>query len=930
MSKDKNIFNKAKPIRKEPCPICRRHGRDKSGDNLVVYENGGKYCFVCEKTISLSDEYREKLRIKEEEEKEIVFPVTDFKKEDWDKLKANLVTDPKGFRGLKKSTCDVFRVYHDFDQQTGEVTTQYYPISKQNAFSGIKVRKNPKAFRAEGTNDSSCDLFGQAVFAKSTSKMILVAAGELDALSAFQMLESNRKPDFPSIPVVSGTIGEVGSINQYKTNYEFLDRFEKIIFIPDQDEAGERALEKVAKSLPRDKLYIVDLPAKDPNKMLEDGRVKEFISAFWKHRHYSPAGISGSDVIYDQILEKALVAKIPFPPFLNKLNEVTGGGMVKGSIINISAGCYPASTEFFNGTQWKSIADYKEGESVLQYNKDTCEAFLAKPKEYIVLPVDQFYEIKNKRISFTTSAAHKHLIESENGVISTITTMSLVANHNEKARGNKSKLLNTFSYSGSGVDISDEYLRLKVAVFADSHFKKDSESSQAIVRLKKDRKILRLHSLLKEAGINYSVKSDDNGYTIFKFKMDNRDKHFPTSWYNLSKAQLSVVVDEVVHWDGSLVDRTGTDRKPTWSFTTLCKDDADFIQFALTSLGKSASLDFDPREKYKNESKTAYNVRMVGSTGYGISKDTSKESTTTIEPVEQGNLMYCFTTETGYFPVRQNGKIFVSGNSGSGKTTLVNEIVLDMIQNRTAKVGVVSLEADAGDYGENLLGAYIQKKLQLIQSPEEKFEFIASDPVKKAAAELFKLEDGKPSFHIIDERGDYENLQPKIEELIITCDAEVIVVDVLSDVFDGATLDFQAKWMAWEKAICKRYGVIFINVIHSRKASGGQKSASTGAVLTEEDMIGSGSQYKSASLNIILSRDKTAEDENIRNMIQVHLTKNRQTGWTGCACYLMYNMQTHKLADASDVFEAKKEEVLKNGLDNKQPRQQQDTPLNRF
>lgn len=605
MSKDKNIFNKAKPIRKEPCPICRRHGRDRSGDNLVVYENGGKYCFVCEKTISLSDEYREKLREKEEEEKEIVFPVTDFKKEDWSALKANLVTDPKGFRGLKKSTCDVYRVYHDYHQETGEVATQYYPISKQNEFSGIKIRKNPKAFRAEGTNDSACDLFGQAVFAKSTSKMILVASGELDALSAFQMLETNRKPDFPCIPVVSGTIGEVGSINQYKTNYEFLDRFEKIIFIPDQDEAGEKAIEKVAKSLPRDKLYIVDLPAKDANKMLEDGRIKEFISAFWKHRHYSPAGISGSDVIYDQILEKALVAKIPFPPFLNKLNDVTGGGMVKGSIINISAG------------------------------------------------------------------------------------------------------------------------------------------------------------------------------------------------------------------------------------------------------------------------------------------------------------------------------------SGSGKTTLVNEIVLDMIQNRTAKVGVVSLEADAGDYGENLLGAFIQKKLQLIQSPEEKFEYIASEPVKKAADELFKLEDGKPSFHIIDERGDYDKLQDKIEELIITCDAEVIVVDVLSDVFDGATLEFQAKWMSWEKAICKRYGVIFINIIHARKASGGQKSASTGAVLTEEDMIGSGTQYKSASLNVILSRDKTAEDENIRNMIQVHITKNRQTGWTGCACYLLYNMERHKLEDASNVFEAKKEEILKNGLDNK-PFNQKDIPLNKF
>lgn len=599
---------KSKVLRKEPCPICRRHKRDNSGDNLIVYENGGKYCFVCEKTISLSDEYREKLNLLKEEEKEIVFPVTNFNKENWDALKPRLNLDPKGFRGLKKAVCDVYKVYHEYDTTTGQVSKQYYPISKQNTFSGIKYRKNPKAFGAEGTNDASCDLFGQAVFAKSTSKMILVTAGELDALSAFQMLETSRKPDYPSIPVVSGTIGEVGSINQYKTNYEFLDKFEKIIFIPDQDEAGEKAIERVAQSLPRDKLYIVDLPAKDVNKMLEDGRVKEFINSFWKHRHYSPAGIHGSDVIYDKILEKALIPKTPFPEFLNKLNEVTGGGMVKGSIINISAG------------------------------------------------------------------------------------------------------------------------------------------------------------------------------------------------------------------------------------------------------------------------------------------------------------------------------------SGSGKTTLVNEIVLDMIQKKQSRVGVVSLEADVGDYGENLLGAYIEKKLQLIQSPEEKFNFIASEEVKKSAQELFYDELGRPSFHIIDERGDYESLQPQIEKLIITCDSDIIVVDVLSDIFEGSTLEFQSKWMAWEKSMCKRYGTIFINVIHSRKSSGGQKSASTGAVLTEEDMIGSGSQYKSASLNIILSRDKTAEDENIRNMIQVHLTKNRQTGWTGCVTYLMYNMETHKLADAHHVFQAKKEEILNNGLDPsaKPYKKQEDPPLNRF
>ena len=47
---------------------------------------------------------------------------------------ARVNTDPRGFRGLKKSTCDVYRVYHDYSSETGEVTTQYYPISKEYGF----------------------------------------------------------------------------------------------------------------------------------------------------------------------------------------------------------------------------------------------------------------------------------------------------------------------------------------------------------------------------------------------------------------------------------------------------------------------------------------------------------------------------------------------------------------------------------------------------------------------------------------------------------------------------------------------------------------------------------------------------------------------------------------------------------------------------
>ena len=594
---------KAKVIRKEQCPVCALKGLDKSKNNLAVYEDGGKFCFgACNRAISLSESYKAKLElIKEFECKELVFPVTNFTKEHWDVLKEKLTTDPKGYRGLKKSTCETYRVFHEIDAVTNKVKKQYYPISKDNKFSGIKIRQEPKAFYAEGTNDSQCDLFGQALFTQSTSKWIIYVEGELDALSAFQMLEAQRKSDFASIPVVSGTVGAGGSVNQLKNNYTFLDRFEKIILIPDQDEAGQAAIERIAQSLPKDKLYIADLPAKDANEMLMAGREKEFVTAvLWKHRHYSPAGIHGSDVIFDAILQKALTPKIPFPKFLDKLNYVTGGGIATGAIINILAA------------------------------------------------------------------------------------------------------------------------------------------------------------------------------------------------------------------------------------------------------------------------------------------------------------------------------------SGVGKTSLVNQCVLHWIK-EGLNPGIVSLEADLGDYGENILGVHMKEKLQLIVDPNDKFNHISS--MQEEADKLFKNPEGKPTFYVIDDRGDYDQLQARIEQLIISCDSKIVIIDVLSDVFEGMSLEFQSSWMAWEKKVCKRYGTILVNVVHARKAASGQKVGSRGAVLSEEDISGSSSQFKSGALNISLSRDKEAEDDVVRNLVAVHLSKNRFTGITqNGIMHLSYDLKTHTLSDASELFEqikAKQEESEPN-------KKKYDKPLNSF
>ena len=592
-------------IGSEPCPLCRAKGEDSSGDNLKVYSNGGKYCFSCNKAVEKSDDYKKKYR---KVYSELDFPVTEYNLEDWLRDKNTYTTDPRGFRGLKKKTCDTYQVYHEFTEVEGQtyVLHQYYPVSKDGNFSGVKVRiaYPEKDFRAKGNCKAECELFGQAVFRSSTSKFIVIASGELDALSAYQMLNDDsfrRKGDdgeynFPVIPVVSGTAGEASSLKQYKNNYEFLNKFDTIYIIPDKDDKGEEALHKVAQALPKDKLKVIDLPAKDANRLLEEGRTKAFINAFWKAKYYSPAGIIGSDQLYEKMIEKAQTQKIEFPPeFMQSLNDVTGGGMTLGSIVNIT------------------------------------------------------------------------------------------------------------------------------------------------------------------------------------------------------------------------------------------------------------------------------------------------------------------------------------GGSGSGKSTLANEIVKYHIMKKDYGVGVISLESDAGDYAENLISAYIKEKLHWIKDPTEKVAYLRSDAVKQAARELFYKEDGTPSFHMIDERGDYAGLQSKIEELIISCDVQIILIDVLSDVFDGESMEFQSKWMAWEKATVKRYPVTFINVVHTRKPGGGQKSASTGGVMTEEDISGSSTQYKSASLNLIISRNKVAEDETLRNVMTINLFKNRQTGWTGEVGSLFYDNKRHTFTDLKDWFDEDPNRAMQLGLDPNDP-----------
>lgn len=560
---------------KNPCNRCG------SKDNFHWYgEDRGGYCWGCDFTIPSLERRMQNADFSEED----TWDVAEFNEEDHEKLKKNTSFNPKNFRGLREDVCKYFGVRHEYSPETGELLRQYYPNTKEGKFSGYKVRGIPKTFSVLGEVDNECELVGQFRFTNSNSKMCLLVAGEVDLLSAYQMLrdysESKGSGGYEPIPVVSPSTGENGCVSQIKAQYAWFDRFDKIIVCFDNDAVGKKAAEKVTKCLPKGKAYIMSLSLKDSNEYLMANRQKEWISAFFSAKLWTPSGVVGSNDVLQQIQERVMIPKISMPPFLNTLNRMTAGGIGLKQIVNIVAG---------------------------------------------------------------------------------------------------------------------------------------------------------------------------------------------------------------------------------------------------TSIGK---------------------------------------------------------------------------------TTLVNAMVKHWIFNSPYKVGIVTLEADVPEYCSLLLSEHIGRKLSLIEDKTILDCLLKSPEVEEKANELFTKEDGSPRFFLLDDRGDFDSLQDKIEELVISCGVQMIVLDPLSDVLASLPPDQQEAHMKWQKSMIKAHDMTFINVVHIRKAGSGQKDAGRGADLDESMMFGSSSIAKSAHMNILLSRDKYAEDEMIRNTTKVVVAKNRTNGITGNACEIYYDNQTHRLWDKEEYLKA--------------------------
>lgn len=219
---------------------------------------------------------------------------------------------------------------------------------------------------------------------------------------------------------------------------------------------------------------------------------------------------------------------------------------------------------------------------------------------------------------------------------------------------NLSKKRFSIPYTGRRItNCSLEHIELRILIMtqADGHYTRDGDLK---FHFSKTRKIERCKRLLRGAEIIFTIHERKNSSVItIKSRIlplwlrTFRDKTFKM-W--LLDESADVIFDELEYWDAY---RCGPN---SIQYSTINKDNADVIQALANLSGRSATI---VKKVRTNENwNDAYIVNIWLNPG-GKNEIKNKPKI-----IDYKGKVYCAETKTGFFLVRRNGKVWITGNSG--------------------------------------------------------------------------------------------------------------------------------------------------------------------------------------------------------------------------------------------------------------------------
>ena len=296
-----------------PCPLCS------SSDAVSVNADNSAYCFSCQEYIK---EYDMELQPTTNSNNE--YEVKDYMNES---NYAEIID-----RNISEQTCKKFGVTVKMDNM-GTIINHYYPYhDTQGAKIATKTRYTKlKEFSIQG-NTKNSGLFGQHLFSKN--KYVIITEGELDALSAYQMMVKGTY----HTPVVSIKNGISSAVKDIKTSLEWLENnFDNVIVNFDNDEHGLDGAMKVAELFSPGKCKIMHLPEgfKDASDCLTKNKIQIYNKTFWDAKVFAPDGIINANTLLDDVLKPITKSFVQYP--FEGLNKITYG-LRPSELVTFTAG----------------------------------------------------------------------------------------------------------------------------------------------------------------------------------------------------------------------------------------------------------------------------------------------------------------------------------------------------------------------------------------------------------------------------------------------------------------------------------------------------------------------------------------------------------------------------------------------------------------
>jgi twinkle protein len=288
-------------LHKTACPDCG------SSDALAVYSDGHRYCFSCGGHSQTE-------------------PPDGAPAPSGSPASRLVPGEPEALRkrGLTPETCRKWGytvgVFRDSPCQVANYRDDQGRVVAQ------KIRLPDKAFTWVG-EPKKARLYGQHLW-RDGGKMLVITEGEIDALSVSQV-QGNKWP------VVSLPNGAQAAKRDLAKQIEWLEKFESIVLMFDNDEPGKAAVEECVGLFSPGKAKVASLPLKDANEMLVAGRGAELIDALWGAKVWRPDEIVAGTDLWAAIIQDDSAASVPYPwAGLNKALR----GLRKGEITTLAAG----------------------------------------------------------------------------------------------------------------------------------------------------------------------------------------------------------------------------------------------------------------------------------------------------------------------------------------------------------------------------------------------------------------------------------------------------------------------------------------------------------------------------------------------------------------------------------------------------------------